>query len=200
MKKTVITLAILALGTGVWAQENPARNAAQENGFIRVGEYLSSSRNNVGASAFLFPSGDNLVTGLHSSVSADTFLGGLKAVNSFYNQMDYNLVSYGWKGSSRGFHTVEVGVRFNNGVSGPKELFHILKTGTAQSPYNLSALQAFGNLYAQIAYGYARPVSETLSEADLKAAEEVYTTAWKPGEDIVNMGDVMKGMDELKLD
>ena len=45
-----------------------------------------------------------------------------------------------------------------------------------------------------------KAVSETLSEADLKAAEEVYTTAWKPGEDIVNMGDVMKGMDELKLD
>ena len=40
----------------------------------------------------------------------------------------------------------------------------------------------------------------SFSEADLKAAEEIYTTAWKPGEDIVNMGDVMKGMDELKLD
>ncbi|MBR2873349.1 MAG: 30S ribosomal protein S1 [Lentisphaeria bacterium] len=45
-----------------------------------------------------------------------------------------------------------------------------------------------------------KAVNETLSEADLKAAEEIYTTAWKPGEDIVNMGDVMKGMDELKLD
>ena len=45
-----------------------------------------------------------------------------------------------------------------------------------------------------------KAVNETLSEADLKAAEEIYTTAWKPSEDIVNMGDVMKGMDELKLD
>ncbi|MBQ9753511.1 MAG: 30S ribosomal protein S1 [Lentisphaeria bacterium] len=45
-----------------------------------------------------------------------------------------------------------------------------------------------------------KAVNETLSEADLKAAEEIYTTAWKPGEDIVNMGDVMKEMDELKLD
>ena len=45
-----------------------------------------------------------------------------------------------------------------------------------------------------------KAVNETLSEADLKAAEEIYTTAWKPGEDIVNMGDVMKDMDELKLD
>ncbi len=45
-----------------------------------------------------------------------------------------------------------------------------------------------------------KAVNETLSEADLKAAEEIYTTAWKPSEDIVNMGDVMKDMDELKLD
>ena len=45
-----------------------------------------------------------------------------------------------------------------------------------------------------------KAVNETLSEADLKAAEEIYTSAWKPGEDIVNMGDVMKDMDELKLD
>ena len=45
-----------------------------------------------------------------------------------------------------------------------------------------------------------KAVNEALSEADLKAAEEIYTSAWKPGEDIVNMGDVMKDMDELKLD
>ena len=164
MKKTVITLAILAFGVALWAQDkNPAGNASLENGFVRIGEFQSLSRNNVGASAFLFPSGDKLVTGLHSSVSADDFLGGLKAVNSLYTQDDYNLVSYGWKDASRGFHTVEVGAKVNYGLSVPKEIFHILKTGTAQSPYDLSALQAFGNLYAEIAYGYALPISETFS-------------------------------------
>ena len=164
MKKTVITLAMLAFGVALWAQDkNPAGNASLENGFVRIGEFQSFSRNNVGASAFLFPSGDKLVTGLHSSVSADDFLGGLKAVNSLYTQDDYNLVSYGWEDATRGFHTVEVGAKVNYGLSIPKEIFHILKTGTAQSPYDLSALQAFGNLYAEIAYGYALPISETFS-------------------------------------
>jgi len=168
MKKSVlITLAILASCAGAWAQsiDNPAENAFLENGFVRIGEFQSSSRNNVGASAFLFPasSGEKLVTGLHPSISNETFLGGLKAVNSKYNQINYNLASYGWKDRSDGFHTVELGARANYGISVPKEVFQILKTGTAQSPYDLSALRAFGNLYGEIAYGYSRTLGDKFS-------------------------------------
>ena len=165
MKKTVIlSFVALAFGTGAWAQGigNPAENASLECGFVRVGEIQSISRNNVGAASFIFPSGDKIVTGLHSSISEEEFLGGLKAVNSLYNQIDYNLVSYGWKGG-RGFHTLEVGARVNYGVSVPKEIFHIMKTGTAQSPYDLSPLRTFGNVYGEIAYGYSLPLGENLS-------------------------------------
>jgi hypothetical protein len=164
-KSAILSLVALAIGTGAWAQNiaNPAENAFVENGFVRVGEIQSISRNNVGASSFIFPSGDKIVTGLHSSISEEEFLGGLKAVNSLYNQIDYNLVSYGWKGSTRGYHTLEVGARVNYGLSVPKEIFHIMKTGTAQSPYDLSTLRAFGNVYGEIAYGYALPLGENLS-------------------------------------
>ena len=164
MKKIVILFA-LAIGTGAWAQNiaNPAENAFLDNGFVRVGEVQSIGRNNVGASSFLFPSGDKLVTGLHSSISSEEFLGGLKAVNSMYSQIDYNLVSYGWKVSTRGFHTLEVGARVNYGLSVPREIFQILKTGTSQSPYDLSSLRAFGNVYGEIAYGYSRPLGDRLS-------------------------------------
>ena len=166
MKKIVIlSIVALAFGTGARAQSiaNPADNAFQDDGFVRVGEIQSISRNNVGASSFLFPSGYKLVTGLHSSISSEEFLGGLKDVNSTYKQIDYNLVSYGWKGRSRGFHTLEIGARVNYGLSVPKEIFQILKTGTAQSPYDLSALRAFGNAYGEIAYGYALPLGDKFS-------------------------------------
>lgn len=163
MKKTVLTIAVLALGTGVWAQNNPAQNASLENGFVRIGEFQSNIRNNVGAAAFLFPSGDKLVTGLHSSISDTQFLGGLKAVNSLFGDINYNLVSYGWKDPSRGFHSVAVGARSTFGLSIPKEIFQILKTGTSQSPFDLSSLRAFGNLYGEISYSYSLPLSETLS-------------------------------------
>lgn len=166
MKKTVIlSIIALALGTGVRAQgiANPAENASLDNGFVRIGEIRTVGRNNVGAASFLFPSGDKLVTGLHSSVSNETFLGGLKAVNSLYSQIDYNLVSYGWKDANRGFHTLEVGARVHYGLSVPKEIFQILKTGTARSPYDLSSFRAFGNVYGEIAYGYALPLGNRLS-------------------------------------
>lgn len=166
MKKTaILSLVTLAIGSGAWAQgiANPAENASLESGYLRVGEFHSIGRNNVGAASFLFPSGDKLVTGLHSSVPSETFLGGLKPVNSLYSQIDYNLVSYGWKGRSGGFHTLSVGAKVNYGLSVPKEIFHILKTGTAQSPYDLSSLRAFGNVYGELAYGYALPLNEKLS-------------------------------------
>ena len=163
MKKIIVlSFAALAFVTGAWAQSitNPAENACLESGFLRVGEIQSVSRNNVGAASFLFPSGDKLVTGLHSSISGDEFLGGLRDVNSTYSQIDYNLFSYGWKGSTCGFHTLEVGARVNYGLSVPKEIFQILKTGTAQSPYDLSSLRAFENDYGEIAYGYSLPLGD----------------------------------------
>ncbi|MBO4841981.1 MAG: hypothetical protein J5478_01220 [Bacteroidales bacterium] len=164
MKKLAISFLAFAIGISAWSQtlENPAATASLENGFVRIGEFNSTSRNNVGASAIYYPKGDKIVTGLHSSVSAEEFLGNLKPVNSKYNQIDYKLVSYGWKGS-RGFHSLEVGARVNYGLSVPKEIFRILKTGTSQSPYDLSSLRAFGNVYGELAYGYALPLSDKFS-------------------------------------
>ena len=163
MKKTALAIMALAIGTNVLAQEigNPAD--MPESGFLRVGEFHSSTRNNVGAASFLFPSGDKLVTGLHESISADEFLGGLKPVNSVYGDIGYNLVSYGWKSSTSWYHTIQVGARANYGISVPKEVFHILKNGTAQSPYDLSAFRAFGNAYGEIAYGFSFRESDKLS-------------------------------------
>ena len=167
MKKTVIlSFFALAFSAGAWAQggiANPAENAALDYGFVRIGEFQSNSRNNVGAAAFLFPSGDKLVTGLHASISNEEFLGGLRDVNSMYSQIQYNLVSYGWKGRTRGFHTLEAGARVHYGLSVPKEIFQMLKTGTGQSPFDLSDLRAFGNVYGEIAYGYALPLGDRLS-------------------------------------
>ena len=205
MKKTVLTIAILALGTSLWAQENPALNASLENGFVRIGEFQSTTRNNVGAASFLFPSGDKLVTGLHSSISSEEFLSGLKPVNSLYSQINYNLVSYGWKDRIRGFHALEVGARVNYGVSVPKEIFQLLKEGTTQSPFDLSSLRAFGNVYGEIAYSYALPLSEKFSigarakllvglnsvelsarTLELSASEEQYTLNMDADVDLTN--------------
>lgn len=193
MKKTII-LSFIALAVGIpaWAQAigNPAENASLENGFVRIGEIQRISRNNVGAASFLFPSGDKLVTGLHASISEEAFLGGLEPVNSRYDQIAYNLASYGWKGA-RGFHSLEAGIRVQDGCSVPKEVFQLLKTGTSQSPYDLSAVRLFGHVYGEMAYAYALPLGDRfsiggrikllagLNSVDVTARQFALTTTWE---------------------
>ena len=45
-----------------------------------------------------------------------------------------------------------------------------------------------------------KAVTENFSDEDLKAAEEEYTAALKPGEDMVNMGEAMDGLSGLKFE
>ena len=161
----ILTLTALSLSAAAFAQSpaNPAETAYLNSGFIRIGEFQSVSRNNVGAASFLFPKDGKLVTGLHSSISADDFLEGLPDVSSVYNQYNYNLFSYGWKGSGPGIHTLELGAKADYGLTVPDDIFRILKTGTSQSPYDLASLRAFGNLYGELAYGYSVKLGERFS-------------------------------------
>jgi small subunit ribosomal protein S1 len=45
-----------------------------------------------------------------------------------------------------------------------------------------------------------KAVSENFTDEDLKAAEEEYTAALKPGEDMVNMGEAMDALSGLKFE
>ena len=45
-----------------------------------------------------------------------------------------------------------------------------------------------------------KAVTENFSDEDLKAAEEEYTAALKPGEDMVNMGEALDGLSGLKFE
>ena len=101
---------------------NPALQ--NENSFLSVGQLESQTRNNVGAASFLYPRGEELVTALHSSVSAQEFLGSLKDNNTMGGSLNYSLFSYGWrKGAS--YQTAEVGVRAAYKTNVPKDIFSI---------------------------------------------------------------------------
>ena len=60
---------------------NPALQ--NESGFLSVGQFENQTRNNFGASSFLYPRDGEVVTALHSSVSADEFLGSLNDDKKF---------------------------------------------------------------------------------------------------------------------
>lgn len=123
--------------------------------FLSVGDFSKQARTNVGERAKYYPVGGSVVTALHSSVPAETFLANLQPDNYKLSAVQYNLFSYGMARGAA-YHTFEAGVHGNYSASVPIEVFEILKKGTARSPYDLSDAGLAGQLYAELAYGYSR--------------------------------------------
>ncbi len=141
-------------------QYNPA--IVGENDFIGLPQWNFQLVNNVGAGAFLYPAGDILVTGLHSSIPASTFLGNLPENIRFRGDVNATVMSYGFlKGGA--FHTIDVNVRAIYGASLPKELFRFLKLGAKDGASELGGMGLGGNLFIELAYGYGRKVNDWLS-------------------------------------
>lgn len=141
-------------------QYNPA--IVGENDFIGLPQWNFNLVNNVGAGAFLYPVDDVLVTGLHSSIPASTFLGNIPENPRFRGDINATIMSYGFlKGGA--YHTIDVNVRATYGASLPKELFKFLKLGAEDGSADLSGIGLGGNLFIELAYGYGRKVNDWLS-------------------------------------
>ncbi len=138
---------------------NPALQA--DGDFISIGEFSLYSANNVGASAFLYPRGNELVTGLHPSVSTYDFISSLKDLNQKQSHVNYSLFAYGFR-TKNAFHTVEISARGMYGAAVPKEFFRFLKQG-GEEVYSFAGTRLQGQLYAELAYGYSRKIGDKLS-------------------------------------
>lgn len=139
---------------------NPALQ--NDGGFLSVGQWENQTRANFGAASFLYPRGDEVVTALHSSVSAQEFLGSLKDDNYTTGNIALNLFSYGVrKGES--YFTLESNIRALYSLSIPKEIFEIVKLGTGETTYDLGGMSASGNAIVEVACGYSRKLSDRLS-------------------------------------
>ena len=141
-------------------QYNPA--IVGEKDFIGGVQWNFNLQNNVGAGAFLFPTDEGLVTGFHSSIPAETFLGNLPELSQFAGNFNAGLFSYGfWK--SNAFHTIDVNVRGIYGISLPANIFGFIKQGSVTTQTDLSGASAGANLFIELAYGYGRKLNDWLS-------------------------------------
>lgn len=141
-------------------QYNPA--FVGNNDFLSAGKLGYSIRNNVGAGSFLFPDGGSLLTGLNSSIPAETFPGALPENSRINGMMDISLVSYGFRRGDA-FHTIELNLRGTADVSVSKEVFGFLKQGTGLGTVDLGRFHVEDNVFAELAYGYGRKVNDWLS-------------------------------------
>lgn len=179
MKKIYTILAVLALtslfGAGARAQQfqsgffldnyvysyryNPA--LMSEKGFLAIGAGDSNIaiKSDVGVSNFLFPNqaGNGLVTGLHSSVPSEQFLGGLKDITNIGLDFSDNVLGLGFR-SDNTQTNIEVNVRGSLGLNLPKDLFAFVKDGTGNGPgnFDLTGFGIYDREYMEIAFGRAR--------------------------------------------
>lgn len=140
-------------------------NPAQVNDRSFAGLVISNidlqNNANMGMASFLFPSGGKLVTGLNKSVSADTFLGGLKDSNYLSLDESINLLSLGFS-NGESMHTIELNARVMNTDCLPRDLFALLKKGGTGS-YNLGGLMVDLSALSDLSYGYSRRINDMIS-------------------------------------
>lgn len=177
--KYMLCLGAAALSAGAAAQaphsgyfmENmPNRhelNPALTPGFDYVsipalGGLQAGLNSNVGLNNFLFSRNGELVTGLHSSVSSDEFLGGLKKKNAIEANMKMNIIDFGFK-KWGGFNTFNLNVRSLADVNLPYELFEFAKIGQtdgAPAAYEIGGIRVGSAAYAELAVGHSRNVTD----------------------------------------
>ena len=133
-----------------------------KTGFLGVGGVSLGTRANVGITTFLYEYGGQTMTALNKSVPVDLFLNKLHPDNYLVADYRYNLFSYGFfRGDA--FHTLELNLRSDAEVTLPKDLFVLLKTGVRKNTYNFSNARMDSQIYAEIAYGYARKLGDVVS-------------------------------------
>lgn len=142
----------------------PDFNYASFLGLPLGGMMTIGLNSNVGAETFLFSRNDELVTGLHESVSSEEFLGKLKKNNYLEANLRLNILSFGFK-KWGGFNTFNLNVRSTTGFNLPRELFEFAKIGQedgAPASYDLSSIGVSTTNYVEFAFGHSRQITDKL--------------------------------------
>ena len=187
MKKIIYAIAAVMLASGSFiaanAQQSNLRTAyfldgytyryklnpslAPERGFFAIpvlGNVGVGAESNLGVSNFYMPNQNGkLAFFLDNSVSDDQFLGGLNERNILNTNVNLNLFALGFR-TGKSYHTLDVSLNVNARSNLPKSLFSFAKVGTAggNTSWLVNDLGVRSDNYAEIAYGYSRPIGENL--------------------------------------
>ncbi len=145
---------------------NPA--FANEHGFVSIpvlGGLNVNLNSNVGLGAFMTPRGNEMVTFMHESISADEALEKFKKNNIIEADLDFNVLTVGfnaWHGSN----TIGISIKSHTGINLPKDVFTFLKKGqdaNSDTEYDFSDITAKTQNYVELALGHSHNIGERLS-------------------------------------
>ena len=120
---------------------------------------------NAGMANFLYPRGNELVTGLHSSVSDDEFLNNIHRKNVIEANIKLNLLSFGFA-KWGGYNTFDLSVRSQTSMNMPYELFEFAKVGQKNgeaTSYDISGIGVNTYNYAELAIGHSHKITDKLT-------------------------------------
>lgn len=181
VKRVIAVVAMLVMVLGASAQAlrtgyfldgnlfryrlNPALSG--ERGYFSLpvlGGININSTGNFGLSNFLYESPYNsneLVTFMHSSVSADEFLGNLESDNVMSMNLDFTLLSAGFKAFG-GYNTVDVTLRSQTGMSLPYDMLRFMKV-MGDNNYSFGDINMRTRNFVDLSLGHSRKINESLT-------------------------------------
>lgn len=190
MKRAIISLAILTASVlsissqnvhstyflDEWSQRHTLNASfAPEYGYISLpvlGGIQLGLKTSVGMSNFIFPvdpsnpmySQYKFTTFLNSSVDASTFLNTLPSNVSFNQNMQLNLLSFGFYTAHKSFWSFDIYMKENLDVNLPSDFFKFAKLGMASSNsvYDFKNLGIEQTNMIQASLGYSRDILSNL--------------------------------------
>lgn len=161
-----------ALRTGYFMDGNVYRhrlNPALQSNINHVsipvlGGVQVSTMGNVGVGNFLYDSpvnGDELVTFMHSSVDAQSFLSDLESDNVIRMDMDLTLFSMSFNAFG-GTNTIDLALRSSTAMSAPYDMFAFMKE-MGNRNYSFSDLSMQTRNFADLSLGHSRKINKKLT-------------------------------------
>lgn len=140
---------------------NPAIPGEKNFVGIVVSNVNLSLGSNLGINSILYPKADGsgLVTGLHSSVSPEQFIGNLPKYSIEDQVFNYNIGAAGFW-TKNAFHNIEVNVKEDVFAGIPRDLFEFAKCGSRDYPYDISNTAVSVKSFLEFAYGYTRKIND----------------------------------------
>lgn len=145
-------------GTYFRTELNPA--LVPTRGYVAIpfisGLGMSMDNNFLSVNNFFYKNGDELVTALHESVSADKFLGRLPQTGLLGLNMNINVLGAGFY-HKKSFWNFGVNLRSHNDITMSKDVFKVLKT-LGNGHYDLNNTSFSSTSYAEVYVGHSRKI------------------------------------------
>ena len=129
-----------------------------------VGNLGTGVLSNLDIPTFLYPSGGELMTFLHPSISVEQFGKALPKYPHLDAEVSANLVNFGFYGGPKSYITFDVAVNAGLDVDLPRDLFMFIKqgTGTDGKSFNIANINAYATASVSAALGYSREIIKGL--------------------------------------